>query len=195
MKILIACEFSGIVRDAFLKRGHDAISCDLLPSEKPGPHYQGDVRDILNKQWDMIIAHPDCTYITNSGCRWLDTDITRWKKLFEACEFFRLFLNHPCKKIIIENPIPHKYGLTLIGKKYTQIIQPFMFGIPETKATCLWLKGVPKLIEIDNVKELMKTMPKSKTNKVHYESPGLERWKNRSRTNYGIANAMGEQWG
>jgi hypothetical protein len=195
LRVLISCEYSGRTREAFAKLGHDAMSCDLLPTEQPGNHYQGDVRDVLGEHWDMIIAHPDCTYITNSGVRWLDTDITRWKKLYEACEFFKLFLNHPCEKIIIENPIPHKYGAEWIGKKYTQTIQPWMFGHTETKRTCLWLKGVPELVETNNVKALMDSIPKKETNKVHYASPGPDRWKERSRTYQGISDAMAMQYG
>jgi hypothetical protein len=196
MKVLVACEYSGRVRDAFARRGHDAMSCDFHATETPGNHYQGDVRDVLySRLWDLIIAHPDCTYITNSGVRWLDTDIGRWKKLYEACAFFKLFLNHQCPRIAIENPIPHKYGAEWIGTKYTQTIQPWQFGHTETKRTCLWLKGLPPLIETNNVRHLMAGMSKKETDKVHYASPGPDRWKDRSRTYQGVADAMAEQWG
>lgn len=187
MKVLIACEYSGRSRDAFLRLGHDAMSCDLLPTDVPGPHYQGDVRDVLGERWDLIIAHPECTYITNSGVRWLDTDITRWKKLYEACQFFKLFLDHPCERIAIENPIPHKYARDWIGTRYSQIIQPWQFGHGETKATCLWLKGLPKLMPTDIVA--------GREGRIHMLPPTADRWKIRSETYMGIAEAMAQQWG
>lgn len=196
MKILIACEYSGIVRDAFTKLGHDVTSCDILPTDKPGKHYQGDVRDILDEDWDMIIAHPPCTYFTNSGVCWLHKDVTRWAKLDEAAEFFNLFLNHPCKKIVIENPIPHKYAIERIGgRKYSQIIQPWQFGHPETKRTCLWLKGVEPLKETDNVKDIYDKLPKNEQQKIQYLPQSKDRWKLRSTTFQGIADAMANQWG
>ena len=195
MKVLIACEFSGIVRDAFRLRGHDAWSCDFLSTDSPGQHYQGDVRDILYQDWDMIIAHPDCTYLTNSGVCWLHKDKSRWEKLDSAAEFFKLFLEHPCPKICIENPIPHKYALERIGRKYTQIIQPWMFGHTERKATCLWLKDLPDLKETNNVKEEMLKLPKAQQQRIHYLSPGPNRAHERSRTFVGIGKAMAEQWG
>lgn len=186
-RILIACEFSGRVRDSFSAKGWDAWSCDFHPTETPGNHHQGDVREILDQHWDMLIAHPDCTYITNSGVRWLDRDIDRWKKMWEACEFFRLFLNHPCPLKCVENPIPHKYAARWIGQTYTQMIQPWQFGEPYTKATCLWLTGLPKLKPTNIVSERKPA--------CWLESPGPERAKNRSRTYPGIAAAMAEQWG
>lgn len=195
MRILIACESSGRVRDAFIRGGHNAMSCDLLATEVTGPHYQGDVRDVLGDHWDMIIAHPECTYLTNAGVRWLDTDITRWKKMHAACQFFNLFLKHPCKRIAVENPIPHRYAVGYLLRPYTQTIQPWQFGHTETKRTCLWLKGLPPLVETNNVKALMDTMPKCETNRVHYASPGPDRWKERSRTYTGIADAFAAQWG
>ena len=142
MKILIACEYSGRVRDAFIAQGHQAISRDLLPTEIDGPHIQGNVLDVLDQGWDMMIAHPSCTYLTNSGVQWLHRDASRWEKLDQACEFFNRLLDAPIEKICIENPIPHKYALErLHGRKYSQLIQPYMFGHMETKATCLWIKG------------------------------------------------------
>jgi hypothetical protein len=195
MKILIACEYSGTVRDAFIKKGHDAISCDILPSDTEGPHYRGDVRDILYDDWDMIIAHPECTYMANSGVCHLHNDPTRWGKLDKATEFFKLFLNHPCERICIENPIPHKYAVERIGKKYTHIVQPWMFGHPEKKATCLWLKGLPNLKPTNDVKEEMEKLPKNKQQRLHYLPPSPDRWKLRSKTFNGIAQAMAEQWG
>lgn len=187
MRVLVACEYSGRTRDAFLRRGHDAMSCDLLPTDVPGPHYQGDVRDVLGEHWDLIIAHPECTYITNSGVRWLDTDASRWKKLYAACHFFKLFLNHECERIAIENPIPHKYAADWIGRKYDQIIHPWMFGHGETKATCLWLKGLPKLRPTCIVD--------GREPRIHKLPPTADRWKIRSETYTGIADAFAEQWG
>ena len=119
LKVLVACEYSGTVRDAFIAQGHDAMSCDLLPSDAPGPHHQGDVREILNDGWDLMIAHPECTYLTNSGVRWLRKDVSRWLKLFDGAEFFKELLHAPIPLKAIENPIPHKYALRLIGEKYT----------------------------------------------------------------------------
>lgn len=190
MKILIACEYSGAVRDAFAARGHNAISCDFEPTEKPGKHYQGDVLDILYHDWDMIIAHPSCTYIANSGVRWLykegEKNWPRWNELEKAVEFFNLFLNHPCERIAIENPVPHKHaGLP----PYAQTIQPYEFGHTTSKRTCLWLKGLPKLVPTDLI-------PKDRhTYEIHLASPGPNRWKERSRTFQGIADAMADQWG
>ena len=189
MKVLIACEYSGRVRDAFIKRGHDTWSCDLLPTDKPSFfHYQGDIRDILYKDWDLIVAHPPCTYFANSGVSWLHRQEGRWKKLDESADFFNLFLNHPCDKIAIENPVPHKYALERIGnKKYTQTIQPWQFGHGETKRTCLWLKNLPMLEPTDIVD--------GRFGYCHSLPPSPDRWKLRSTTYPGIADAMADQWG
>jgi hypothetical protein len=196
MKILVACEYSGTVRDAFLRRGHDAMSCDLLPTDAPGPHYQGDVSDILNDGWDLMIAHPPCTYMTNSGVTWLHKDPTRWAKLDEAAAFFSTLLNAPIPRIAIENPIMHKYAKERIGGiKQTQVIQPWMFGHMEQKATCLWLKGLPALTPTNNVKEQMLQLPTSERQRLHWLPPSPDRWKIRSATYKGIAEAMAEQWG
>lgn len=197
MNILVACESSGTVRDAFIRKGHTAFSCDLLPSDDNSIfHYQCDVKDVLNKDWDLIIAHPPCTYACNSGVSHLHKDPSRWGKLDLAADFFNLFLNHPCKKICIENPIPHKYFLERISnKKYTQIIQPYQFGHPESKKTCLWLKGLEPLKDENNVKKIFDKLPKNKKNRLHYLSPGPNRWKERSKTFEGIAQAMANQWG
>ena len=184
MKVLIACEFSGIVRDAFAKLGHDVLSCDLLPTEKPGNHYQGDVTEILNEKWDLMIAHPPCTYLCNSGVRWLYSQKGRWLKMEDARKFFMLLYTANIPKICVENPIPHRHANL---PPYTQIIQPYMFGHGETKATCLWLKNLPLLTPTNEVK--------GRKARVHYEPPGIDRWKNRSRTYAGIATAMAEQWG
>ena len=194
MKVLVACEFSGRVRDAFIQRGHDAISCDLLPSETPGPHIQGDFRDNL-KGWDLIIGHPPCTYLCNSGVRWLlnkdgSPNEDRLVELTGARNLFYDLRNADCNKICIENPIPHKYARL---PKYTQKIQPWQFGNYETKATCLWLKNLPPLIPTAGFKD--RRFVKERKQRVFMESPGPNRWKNRSRTYLGIAEAMAEQWG
>ena len=195
MKVLVACEFSGTVRDAFLAKGHEAMSCDLLPTDVPGPHHEGDVREVLNNGWDLLIAHPECTYMANSGVQHLHRDITRWPKLFEGAGFFKELLDCPIPQKCIENPIPHKYAVQLIGGKYSQIVQPWMFGHPERKATCFWLDGLPRLKETNNVKQEMLLLPKSQQQRLHYLSPSPERWKLRSTTFKGIAEAMADQWG
>jgi hypothetical protein len=184
MKILIACEFSGVVREAFRLRGHDAWSCDLLPTEIPGRHHIGNVEDILNHDWDMLIGHPPCTYLCNSGVRWLHTASGRFDKMILASEFFYKLWNSGIEKICLENPIPHKQAML---PTYSQIIQPWQFGHGETKATCLWLRGLPKLTPSNIVS--------GRIGRVHHEPPGKDRWKNRSRTYQGIADAMASQWG
>jgi len=192
MNVLIACEESGTVRDAFIKKGHNAISCDILETGSPGPHIRGDVKNLLGYKWDLIIAHPPCTYLCNSGVCWIKRDLGRMDKVKEAVEFFKLFLGADCEKICVENPIPHKYGL---GKTYTQIIHPYEYGHPERKATCLWLKGLPRLKSTNNVKREMEKLPKNKAQRLHYLPPGPERAKLRSKTFQGIADAMADQWG
>lgn len=179
------------MRGAFTAKGHYAMSCDLLPTEREGLHYQGDVRDILHNDWDMIIAHPACTYLCNSGVRWLydknyEKNIYRWLELEKAREFFMLFYNHPCEKKCIENPIPHKHANL---PKYTQSIQPYQFGHSTSKRTCLWLTGLSPLVPTNII-------PKDqRTHDVHRAAPGPDRWKDRSRTFEGIAKAMADQWG
>jgi len=195
MRVLVACEYSGVVRNAFLALGHDAVSCDLLPSDSPGPHYEGDVFDIIGNGWDLMIAHPPCTYLSNSGVRWLSTQEGRWENMREGALFFRGLLNTDIPRIAVENPIMHKYAVNIIGKRQTQIVQPWMFGHPETKATGLWLRNLPPLRPTYNVYEHMMTLPKAERNRVHYASPGPERWKLRSTTYKGIAAAMAAQWG
>ncbi len=169
----------------------------MLPTEKECLlQVDGDVKKMLYKDWDLIIAHPPCTYMCNSGVCHLHKDESRWQKLDEAAEFFNLFLDHPCEKICVENPIPHKYAVERIGgRKYTQTIQPWQFGHPESKRTCLWLKGLPKLVETDNVKHIYDKLPKHKQQRLHYMPPGKDRWKERSKTFDGIAKAMADQWG
>ena len=197
MKILVACEYSGRVRDAFIAKGHDAISCDILPTDSHGPHYQGDAfAAIASCEWDMMIAHPPCTYLTNAGVCHLHTDPTRWAKLEAGAAFFKKLWQCGIPKICIENPIMHKYAVQRIGgKRQNQVIQPWMFGHPEQKATCLWLKNLPRLKPTNDVKEQMLELPKNQRERLHYLSPGPDRWKQRSTTFSGIAEAMAEQWG
>ena len=194
MRVLVACEFSGIVREAFRNKGHNAWSCDLLPSEIPGKHIQDDVLNHLDENWDLMIAHPPCTYMSNSGVCWLHKDDTRWEKLSHAISFFNLLKSSSIPKIAIENPIPHKYARKEIGD-YTQIIQPYQFGHLERKATCLWLKNLPELKPTNNVFNEMKKLPKKISQRIHYTSPSKDRWKIRSKTFQGIADAMANQWG
>jgi hypothetical protein len=194
VKVLVACEYSGEVRDAFLARGHDAMSCDLLPTDILGPHHQGDVRDIIGDGWDLMVAHPTCTYLCNSGVRWLTSEPERWKLMIEGAVFFRELLTAPIPRIAVENPVMHGYAASIIGRRQDQVVQPWMFGHPEKKATGLWLKGLPPLLPTDDVREVMRTLPKSKTDRIHYASPGPDRWKIRSTTFVGLARAMAEQW-
>lgn len=196
MKVLVACEYSGRVRDAFIKKGHDAMSCDLLETDESGPHYTGDVTDILGQGWDMLIAHPPCTYLTNSGVCWLHKDPNRWALLDEGAAFFKMLLTADIGKIAVENPIMHKYAKERIGGvKQTQVVQPWMFGHTEQKATCLWLKGLQPLLPTNNVKEAMMKLDKRERQRLHYLPPSKDRWKLRSTTYQGIADAMAEQWG
>ena len=180
LKILIACEFSGVVRDAFRLKGHDAMSCDLLPSETPGKHYTGDVRDILDDGWDLMIAHPPCTHLAVSGARWFKD---KQKEQAEALDFVRLLLDAPIERIALENPVSI---ISTRIRKPDQIIQPWQFGHGETKKTCLWLKNLPELIPTDIVK--------GRENRIHRMPPSNNRWKLRSITYAGIAKAMADQW-
>lgn len=181
MRVLVACEFSGTVRDAFIKLGHDAVSCDLLPTEKKGPHIQGDVLEILNDGWDLMIAHPPCTHLAVSGARWFKE---KRKEQREAISFFLKLANSPIPKICVENPISI---MSTQYRKPDQIIQPWQFGHGETKATCLWLKGLP-LLKPTKIVE-------GREARVHMLPPSEDRWKLRSVTYKGIANAMAKQWG
>lgn len=196
MRVLIACEFSGTVREAFNALGHDAMSCDVLPSEVDGNHYQGDVRDLIGEKFDLLIAHPPCTYLCNSGVHWLHKDASRWDKLIDGAAFFKLFLDWDCPRVCIENPIMHKYAKELIGGvKYSQIVQPYMFGHLESKATCLWLKGLNPLVSTNNVKNEWERLPKKQAQRIHMLPPSKDRGKLRSITFKGIAEAMATQWG
>lgn len=180
MRVLIACEFSGIVRDAFAARGHDAWSCDLLPCERGGKHFISDVQALDVENFDLLIAHPPCTHLAVSGARWFKK---KAKEQAEALEFVQWLLNAPVERIALENPV------SIISsriRKPDQIIQPWQFGHGEIKATCLWLKNLPLL---KSTKIVSGRVPR-----VHYASPGPERWKERSRTLSGIAEAMADQW-
>lgn len=181
MKVLIACEYSGTVREAFSNLGHYAMSCDLLPTEKPGNHYQGDVRDILNDGWDLMIAHPPCTHLAVSGARWFKFKQTEQQ---EALDFVRTLLDADIPKIALENPVSI---ISSRVRKPDQIIQPWQFGHGETKATCLWLKNLPLLTPTNIVA--------GREQRIHKMPPGPNRWKERSRTFEGIAKAMALQWG
>lgn len=181
MKILVACEYSGTVRDAFKAKGHDVMSCDLLDTDVPGNHYKGNVFDILNDGWDLMIAHPPCTHLAVSGARWFKE---KKEEQIEALNFVKMLFDAPIEKIALENPI------SIISSKIRkpdQIIQPWMFGHGETKATCLWLKNLPKLIPTDIVE--------GREQRIHKLPPTPDRWKIRSKTFEGIARAMAEQWG
>lgn len=183
MKVLIACEYSGTVRDAFKALGHDAMSCDLLPTEKPGNHYQGDIFDVLYKGWDLLIAHPPCTHLAVSGARHFAAKKASGVQ-DEALEFVTDLLYAPIKHIALENPVSI---ISTRIRKPEQIIQPWMFGHGETKATCLWLKNLPPLMPTDIVD--------GREARIHKMAPSPDRWKERSRTFPGIAKAMATQWG
>lgn len=204
-RVLIACEYSGVVRDAFRELGHDAISCDLLPTDVDGPHYQGDVFDIIDDGWDLMIAHPPCTYLSNSGVRWLwekgkdgcptDRALNRWPAMVAGATFFRRLLHAPIPRIAVENPTMHGYAVAIVGEKATQTIHPWQHGHTQTKATGLWIRGLPPLVETHNVKAEMLSLSYAERSMIHYASPGVDRWKLRSTTFSGIAKAMAEQWG
>lgn len=197
MKILIACEYSGRVREAFRARGHDVTSCDFLPSEDNSPHhYQGDIRDLLNEYWDMMVAHPPCTFLAVSGLHWNKRVPGRAEKTEEALDFVRLLLGADIGKIAIENPVS---CISSRIRKPDQIIQPWQFGEDASKSTCLWLKGLPPLVPTRKVEpRLVSGKPRwgnqtdSGQNKL---GPSEDRWKERSRTFQGIANALADQWG
>lgn len=202
MKVLIACEFSGIVRDAFISRGHDAISCDLLPTERPGPHYQGSVLDLIDEPFDLMIAHPPCTYLTVAANKYMKPEYEsrfpdRKQQRREAIAFF-LVLYHfrNVKRICIENPIGI---MSTHFRKPDQIVQPFHFGHPDRKPTCLWLKDLPKLEHTNVVIPNIVQNRNGKTASAHHDAalrlPAEDRWKVRSRTYQGIADAMAKQWG
>lgn len=196
LKILIACEFSGIVRDAFAARGHNVWSCDLLPTERPGQHIQGDVLKLLQEHsFDMMIAHPPCTYLANSGVQHLGKVSKRWFQMLEARQFFMELLIAPIERIAIENPIPHGYADL---PNYQQIVQPFYFGDPQQKKTCLWLKNLPPLMStliVERGEQYIGKDGRPNGSKWYQLPPSVDRWKHRSKTFLGLANAMANQWG
>ena len=183
MRVLIACEYSGTVRDAFLAAGHDALSCDLLPTDAPGPHYQGDVFDIIHYPWDLMIAHPPCTHLSVSGARHFKSKVMDGRQQAGASFFMRL-AKADIPRIAIENPV---CIMSSLWRKADQTIQPWQFGHGETKATCLWLKNLPKLAPTNIVE--------GRENRIWKMPPSEDRWKERSKTFQGIAQAMAEQWG
>ena len=194
MKILVACEVSGVVRRALRELGHEAISCDFLPPDDGSEyHYQGDVMDIIYDSWDMMIAFPSCTYVTNSGVRWLynpdgSKNLVRWGQMRLGAYFIKNLLEAESHipKVVVENPIPHGHAMKIIGRKYSQIIQPHQFGHGETKATCLWLsEGLPLLVPTDIVD--------GREHRIHKMPPGPNRAKLRSETFSGIAQAIAIQ--
>lgn len=180
MRVLIGCEFSGRVRDAFIKHGHDAISCDIIPTESPGPHILGDVRDHLNDSWDMLIAFPSCTHLANSGARWFDDKIAQQK---DALQFVRDLLRAPVARIALENPVGM---ISYYLRDPTQYIHPWQFGHGEKKKTCLWLKNLPALVPTNIVE--------GRSNRIHMMGQSNKRAKLRSLTYQGIADAMAAQW-
>jgi hypothetical protein len=196
MRVLVACEYSGTVRDAFVRAGHYALSCDLLPTEQPGLHYQGDIRDVLNDGWDLMIAHPPCTYLCSSGLHWNKKRPERAKMTLDALEFVQLLLDAPIPKIALENPIG---VISTQIRKPDQTVQPYQFGHDASKATCLWLKNLPLLQPTQEIPPRMidgkprwSNQTDSGQNKL---PPSKDRWKIRSTTYLGIAEAMARQWG
>lgn len=200
MKILVACEYSGTVRDAFTRLGHDVTSCDLLQTDRPGKHYQGDVRDIIGDGWDMMIAHPPCTYLCSSGLHWNLKVPGRAQKTTEAVAFVRWLWEQPIPRIAIENPIG---CLSRLMCRPTQIIQPYQFGHDASKSTCLWLKGLEPLVPTQYVEPKrifyrgreVKRWANQTPHGADNLPPSADRWKIRSLTYQGIAEAMAEQWG
>ena len=183
MRVLVACEYSGAVREAFRARGHDALSCDLLPSDVPGPHYQGPVEDIICEGWDMMLAFPPCTHLAISGARWFKEKRADGRQQ-EALSFVKMLMDAPIDRIAIENPV------SIISshiRKPDQTIQPWQFGHGETKRTCLWLKGLPKLVPTNIVE--------GRETRVWKMGETKDRWRKRSKTYTGIAQAMADQWG
>jgi hypothetical protein len=223
LRVLVACEYSGVVRDAFRARGHHALSCDLLPTDAPGPHHTGDVFDVLadparffGGPIDLMVAHPPCTYMANSSSRHLylqdedghtlrDRDGAkvpnpeRWHGLYDGARFFRALWEADVPRIAVENPVMLGHAKRVIGRgellQPTQTVQPYQHGHMESKATCLWLRNLPALVPTDDVRAATMALPYAQRAKVHHASPGPDRWKLRSTTYAGIAAAMADQWG
>lgn len=196
MKVLVACEFSGVVRDAFLRKGHDAWSCDLLKGLEPthGRHLKGDVEPVLEKEWDLIIAHPPCTYLCNSGIGWMTRRPGRYMDMILGVAFFKKCLKANSPKIAVENPIPRSYAAKLLPP-YSQIIRPWQFGHRDTKSTCLWLKGLPLLEPTKVVEKSLRLEKVTGTTRDRSLAASPFRSMIRSITCTGIAEAMAEQWG
>lgn len=188
-RVLVGCEYSGVMRDAFIARGHDAWSCDFEEGEgeHTNRHYRGDVRDLLEDDWDLGIFHPSCTYLCNSGVRWLHERPERWEQMREGAEFFKMLLQADIEHIAIENPVMHKYAKEVIGQDFSFSLQPWQHGHGEVKRTCFWLKNLPPLTPTNIVE--------GRAPKVHFASPGKDRWKIRSRTFEGVGTAAADQWG
>lgn len=196
MRVLVACESSGKVRDAFIKAGHEAMSCDLLPTDAPGPHHQGDVRDVLYDGWDLLIGHPPCTYLSVSGMHWTTRGLRDAQLTEDALDFVRLLMDAPIPKIAIENPVS---VISSRIRKPDQVIQPWQFGHDASKKTCLWLKNLPPLMQTSMIQGRIVNgllrwgnQTDSGQNKL---PPSADRWKLRSETFQGIADAMAAQWG
>jgi hypothetical protein len=194
VKVVVACEYSGRVRDAFRALGHDAVSVDLLPTEVPGPHIVGDALDAIRRESpDLLVAHPPCTYLANSGVRWLyggkgtTIDPVRWGQMVEGAAFFKALLDSPVPMVAVENPVMHGFARDLVGESASQFIHPWQFGHGEQKTTGLWLRGLPLLTPTDVVE--------GREQRVWRMGPSADRWKERSRTFSGIAAAMAAQWG
>lgn len=188
MRVLVACEYSGRVRDAFIRKGVDAVSCDLLPSETEGPHIQGDVTEVLQQEWDLVIAHPPCTYLANSGVRWR-VQRQEWVQVEEAARFFLACYNANSPRVAVENPVMHKYGREAIGGLLPSFtIQPWQFGDNFKKRTCFWTRGLPPLAPTSSL------FGDTAVAECHLAPPSEHRWKDRSRTYPGVAEAMADQW-
>ena len=204
MRVLVACEYSGRFRDAFMAAGHDAVSCDLLDTEVPGPHFKGDIRELLrvDRRWALMIAHPECTRLTNAGVRWLKkappgkTLVQMWRDLFAGAEFYRFLRDAPIPMKAIENPVMHCHARELIQPGKRQVVQPWWFGDPFFKATGWELIGLPPLKPTNKLTPPKKGTPEHKAwSAVHMASPGPDRWKERSRSFPGMAAACAAQWG
>lgn len=207
MRVAVICEESGTVRDAFTAEGHDAISVDLKPSRTPGQHHQGDALAWLKANahtLDLAILHPPCTYLCNSGARWLHDEPDdsgflkgppRWVAMFEAAAFFRACLEVPVPRVAVENPVIHGYARALIGARQTQTIQPYQHGHLKRKRTALWLRGLPPLHPSHDLTAETLALPYAQTADIHHASPGKDRAEVRSVTYPGIARAMARQWG
>ena len=199
MKVLVACEYSGTVRDAFIKLGHEAMSCDLLPTDIPGPHYQGSVFNIIDQGWDLLIAHPPCTYLSRAGARWTykggKLNEERYLDGLRAKHFFMRLLNADCPRIAVENPTPMK---AFYLPNHSQVVQPYQFGHPYSKRTLLWLKNLPQLVPTNVLADFTPYLPSNTGGKKRgqsYSRGTSKNWKQSAKTFQGIADAMAEQWG